>query len=589
MTWCQTVSEKSQYNLTQPLLRRDPDTKLLAVNFDPQLVSVLREVRYLSGSQVGAIPPAAADIYSCKESYRELVAKLELMVSSYNKVLKTVLEVEYPLIQGQLQDIDLKLKEAEESLNWKMEGVWDHISRVVDAIQDLEQRTQRARGNVEEIRSTVQSWVAPILERKDSKKESLLSLEDCQGQLERHYSLVRESGQRIHSLLKENQSLLLADPASDIWKAYVEYLDEIVLDGFYSATECSLKYLLDNTDPEAGLAPLFEVQLDLVVPELVFYPSLDPGASDGFYEMMESLLAGIYRSASLVPRLAQHSGCLHYQADVEAMAGLAALRRALLARVQAVLAACSQYRSSLQRFAALCAEERREACGLLPLRGRGQGAAEGEAPAEEGLPEGLPSLQHFKEQIEAYERVAQEVSCIQAGSVCQGWLRVDARPLKLSLLSAVRRGSLVFKQHLVDHVTHSLADLEEFIKTADKGLSKKVEKGDSDGLVEIMGHLLAVKERQSVTDAMFEPLKQTIELLMSYEQPLPEEIYKQLEELPEKWSSLKKLSLSVKQQVAPLQASEMAAVRRSAAAFDAQQQSFRQSFRREAPFSAGRW
>lgn len=46
---------------------------------------------------------------------------------------------------------------------------------------------------------------------------------------------------------QENQSLLLADPASDIWKAYVDYVDEIVLDGFFAAIECSLKYLLENT------------------------------------------------------------------------------------------------------------------------------------------------------------------------------------------------------------------------------------------------------------------------------------------------------------------------------------------------------
>lgn len=75
----------------------------------------------------------------------------------------------------------------------------------------------------------------------------------------------------------------------------------------------------------------------------------------------------------------------------------------------------------------------------------------------------------------------------------------------------------------------SLADLEEFIKIAEIGLSKKVEKGDYDGLVEIMGHLMAAKDRQTSTDEMFEPLKQTIELLKTYEQELPVEVYKQLE------------------------------------------------------------
>lgn len=62
----------------------------------------------------------------------------------------------------------------------------------------------------------------------------------------------------------------------------------------------------------------------------------------------------------------------------------------------------------------------------------------------------------------------------------------------------------------------SLADLEAFIKNSENGLLKKVEKGDFQGLVEIMGHLMALKERQSSTDEMFEPLKQTIELLKTY-------------------------------------------------------------------------
>uniref|UniRef100_A0A8C3PRY4 Dynein axonemal heavy chain 9 n=1 Tax=Calidris pygmaea TaxID=425635 RepID=A0A8C3PRY4_9CHAR len=582
--WSQTVSEKSQYNLTQPLIRRDPETKLITVNFDPQLVSVLREVRYLSGSPMGAIPPMAAEIYSSKESYRKIVANLELMVNRYNKVLKRVLEVEYPLIQRQLWDIDLKLKEAEETLNWKMEGAWDHISMVMDAVHDLERRTQKAKNNVEEIQSIVQSWAPPIFERKDCKKDSLLSLEDCQDRLERRYSLVRESGQKIHSLLKENQNLLFADPTSDAWKAYVDYVDEIVLDGLFTAIESSLKYLLENTDPKAGLPPLFEVQLDLVIPDLVFRPSLDPGTNDGFYDMMESLLNDIYRISSLVPRLAEHNGFPHYQADMEDMADLADMRHDLLGRVQAVLMACCDYRSAFDHYSYLYGDDRKEFCRQFLLYGHILTAAEIEAYGEDGVPETPPTLQQFKEQIDSYEKIYEEVNRIEPISIFQSWMKVDARPFKASLLNVIKRWSLVFKQHLMDHVTHSLADLDDFIKTANKGLSKKVEKGNYDGLVEIMGHLLAVKERHSVTDAMFEPLKQTVELLRTYEQQLPEEVYRQLEELPEKWNNIKKLAIAVKQHVAPLQANEMTVLRKSLAAFDVEQHRFRERFRKEAPF-----
>ncbi|KAJ7420209.1 hypothetical protein BTVI_22374 [Pitangus sulphuratus] len=582
LDWSQTVSEKSQYNLTQPLIRRDPETKLITVNFDPQLVSVLREVSYLSGSRAGAIPATAAGIYSSRESYRQLVANLELMGNRYNKVLRTVLEVEYPLVQGQLQEVDVKLKEAEETLTWKMEGVWDHISGVMEGVHDLEQRLQKAKDNVELIQSIVGSWASPILQRKDSKRDSVLSLEDCQDHLEKRYSLVREAGQRIHSLLKENQSLLLADPASDSWKAYVDYVDEIVLDGFFTAIECSLKYLLENTDPKAGLAPLFEVQLDLVIPDLVFHPSLDPGTHDGFSDMVESLLNGIYRISSLVPRLATHSGFPHYQADLEEMPGLAELRQELLFRVQAAVSSCCAFRGSLERYSHVYGEERRELSRQFLLYGRALTAAELEAQA--AVPEALPTLQQFREHIDLYEGLHEEVTHMEPLSTFQGWLRVDARPFKAALLNEVKRWSLLFKQHLLEHVTHSLADLEEFLQTAEKGLSRKVEKGDYEGLVEVMGHLLAVKERRGATDAMFEPLRETIDLLRAYEQDVPGEVHQQLEELPEKWNQVKKLALAVRQHVAPLQADEMTALRQSCAAFDTQQLQFRESFGREAPF-----
>ncbi|NXO09420.1 DYH9 protein, partial [Oriolus oriolus] len=584
LDWSQTVSEKSQYNLAQPLIRRDPQTKLIAVNFDPQLVSVLREVSYLCGSGAGAIPPAAAELYSCKESFRQLVAGLELMGNRYNKVLRTVLEVEYPLVQGQLRDIDLKLKEAEETLSWKMEGVWDRISVVLGDVCDLEQRVQRAKDNVEEIQSIVHSWGSPVFERRDSKRESVLSLEECQERLERRYSLVRECGQRIHSLVKENQSLLLADPASDAWKAYLDYVDEIVLDGFLTAVECSLKHLLENTDPKAGLAPLFEVQLDLVIPDLVFHPPLDPGTNDGFCDMVESLLNGIYRVSSLVPRLAAHSGFCHYQADLEDMSDLSGMRQELLSRAEAAVGACREHRAGLERYSHLCGEDRRELCRQFLLYGRVLTAADVEAHGEDGVPEAPPTLEQFREQIGSYERLYEEVTRMQPLSTFQGWLRLDARPFKAALLNEIKRWSLVFKQHLLDHVTHSLADLDEFIQTAERGLSRKVEKGDYGGLVEVMAHLLAVKERHSATDAMFEPLKETIELLRAYEQQLPEEVHQQLEELPEKWSQVKKLAQAVKQQVAPLQASEVTALRQRCAAFDARQLRLRERFGREAPF-----
>lgn len=55
------------------------------------------------------------------------------------------------------------------------------------------------------------------------------------------------------------------------------------------------------------------------------------------------------------------------------------------------------------------------------------------------------------------------------------------------------------------------------------------------------------------------------------------------QELPEQWENTKKIAQTVKQLVAPLQATEVAAIRRRVAAFDSQQTQYRDAFRR-APY-----
>lgn len=70
------------------------------------------------------IPETAAAMFSSREFYRQLVAHLELMANWYNKVMKTLLEVEFPLVEKELQNIDLRLRAAEETLNWKTDGNW---------------------------------------------------------------------------------------------------------------------------------------------------------------------------------------------------------------------------------------------------------------------------------------------------------------------------------------------------------------------------------------------------------------------------------------------------------------------------------
>ena len=47
--------------------------------------------------------------------------------------------------------------------------------------------------------------------------------------------------------------------------------------------------------------------------------------------------------------------------------------------------------------------------------------------------------------------------------------------------------------------------------------------------VQMMGHLMAVKDKQATADTMFEPLKSTIELLKTYGQELNDDVHLQVQ------------------------------------------------------------
>ena len=89
-----------------------------------QLIAVLREVHYLEVREQEGIPESAATIYSKNEMFRKYLGNLDLTVLWYNKIRETVLEVEYPLIERQLEEIDNQLLKAETELNWNAEGLF---------------------------------------------------------------------------------------------------------------------------------------------------------------------------------------------------------------------------------------------------------------------------------------------------------------------------------------------------------------------------------------------------------------------------------------------------------------------------------
>jgi dynein heavy chain len=104
---------------------------------------------------------------------------------------------------------------------------------------------------------------------KQTGGDNLLILADLDERLNKRYREIREAGERIHNLVEDNRQYLQVDinnsNLSDYWKAYVEYIDEMITDGFYAIVQCDLDFFRQETDRKNTPEPLFQILLEVQV------------------------------------------------------------------------------------------------------------------------------------------------------------------------------------------------------------------------------------------------------------------------------------------------------------------------------------
>ncbi|KAL8165284.1 UNVERIFIED_CONTAM: hypothetical protein K2H54_038432 [Gekko kuhli] len=456
--WKSKVDDVCQFNLDQPLIKRTDKDGLLSVNFDPELVAVLRDVRYLLLLGQSDIPRSALEMYKKRRTFDMHIGVLDLVVQWYNKIKQTVLEIEYPLIETELRTVDDLLMEAERTFTWLEENCWEYIEYVKATVYDLEERLQRSKDNIKAIQQIMKGWMEQLIfYRKDNKKEALLNMEDKEDRLSKKFMSLQEDGHKIHTLA---------------------------------------------------------------------------------------------------------------QNDMDVMVELSETRKVIMGRVNDVITKAVDFKTSFEPYAYLWTEDRSEFMKQFLFDGHMSSSGETETPAD----------------IDIYETLYTQVSKLEDFIIFEGWFKVDMKPFLICLLNIIKKWSWMFKEYLLRFVIDSLTDLEEFIKMTDAGLQKELKEGDYNGLIDVMVHLMAVRDRQTTTNELFKPLKDTIILLESYGQKMPDHIYVLVEELPERWNMTKKLAISIKHEVAPLLTSEVTLLRKKCAAFDGKQIGFRERFRVDAPF-----
>lgn len=198
-SWVKRVPDIIESNLKKSLMMRNESSKLLILNFSPELFSILREVHYLRLMEKQDIPEVALIFSEKSEVYRNFTLNLEKTIEWYNRIRKTCTRVELELIQDELDAIDLLVQRAIDELNWNSEKILDYLKELRKPVECLQGRMQKIQGNLQEIRNVMSAWAKlPLFERKEGRKDTVLSLDERTERKTRRYGEIEVAAQRVH-------------------------------------------------------------------------------------------------------------------------------------------------------------------------------------------------------------------------------------------------------------------------------------------------------------------------------------------------------------------------------------------------------
>ncbi|XP_011314378.1 dynein beta chain, ciliary-like [Fopius arisanus] len=400
--------------------------------------------------------------------------------------------------------------------------------------------------------------------------------------------------QELRKREKDEKEMELEAPRQVKWKPYLAYIDQLVSEGLVQAVSTSICYILDDTDPEASIFPLFEVQLSLDPPDIVFRPPVQIADPKGFYVFYEGLMFDMMKMGTLIPRLDPEKALEreNYGIDLAEDSRIVFMLEETCNRVKQVLVQAQEYAQTYEEYCWLWLDDRQEYLNNFLRFARSLNDEEKELATQspeligQVIKDKTPDLSDFKREIDYFMDYYKKCSEIENEKILFKWLRIDTKPFKHALLNIICKWAYVLKMHLVNSVNTSLMQLSNFLHAAGDRFAQPVLEDDYDGLLQTIYYLKEVRDRQYKIDDMFGPLKDIINLLSDYQVEFDDQTFNWLTTLPELWTSVKKLAAQVKQVVSPLLDHQVDLVKKRLNFFDYRQQQYLKAFHKNELFSA---
>eukprot|EP00002_Diphylleia_rotans_P028875 TRINITY_DN5840_c0_g1_i3.p1 TRINITY_DN5840_c0_g1~~TRINITY_DN5840_c0_g1_i3.p1 ORF type:complete len:4482 (-),score=987.95 TRINITY_DN5840_c0_g1_i3:157-13602(-) len=580
LAWSKSI-DAAKTALQATLIIRHPDNGKLYVNFDREILQLIRETKTLIRLGV-EVPESARVVLLQEEKFKSYYDQLEYALNEYQRITSQVLPVCKSVLRPHLEDIDRKLVPGMMTLTWTsmnidafLHRIHTNLSRAEELISNindiLESRVER---NLKRVSRLV---LIDLEESKSYTLDEFVALQDAI--IQKRVEVMVTRNIEVQTAIEDVINLITSyrmdslNPNDSVDMQEVYTLRDHYAKLMYLAILNCIRNSLNSIKRRLGSRqstgffyvqrPFFDVDVELTIPQVSVNPSIDDVQAT-----INAVSISILKSTKYLKLWGQPiAGSSHLDTFYDLIARDKAVVRMILlltGSIEGLKKQVYDYLETFRQYNYLWKEDMHHAYSEFV--------------------QSNPTLEAFEGEMKKYLGVEQQIAQISPVHVI-GALSLHTQSLKYSLKAEAASWKAQYAKNLHKQAHEDLQVAIRFM--SDTSLQLKRQVHDIEDLRAILSVLRDIREKEAEIDVFFAPVEDMYNLLSKYEVRVSKEEAELVSDLRPRWKSLRLESQAAFDHVQQLQITFKRDLIRNIKAFQVDVIQFRNDYDANGPSVAG--
>lgn len=503
--WIQSI-DRAKEGLQATLIIRHPDDGKLYVNFDHEILQLIKEAKSLE--RIGIeIPENAKIILFQQDKFKSFYSTLETYLREYDRIVSQVIPVTAMVLRPHFNDFEFLMRPGMVTLTWTSMNIDHFIEQIRDALQKL-------RSLVNNINDIIKNRVEKNLHHVsktllvDLPADASFTIADFLSMQKKFISskviMLQNKSKEIENAVEDIISIVCSNVCCSTHEQVFdmesgklrEHYNTFVLKALLSSAKDSLNALKRRISPKGGSnilntsKPFFDVEVQLMPPTVSISPSIED-IQFCAYSTAREVLQGY---ASILNWDTQSSNVTFFCRMVEDM-NLVRQATLFTGCVQGIKKNVDDYLQSFSKYDWLWKTDKDW--------------------QYEKFAHQNPGLEEYENQLSYFGKVQKDIENTSAIHII-GVLSLNTKRLKHQLGNECDNWKFKYSRSLHLQAKQDLEAITEYTRISMGKLARKVE--DLDSLRFMMALLREIREKESCIDM---EINQVMEMYQMLERYLP--------------------------------------------------------------------